>query len=81
MRRIALLAAPLGVVASLITIGSASTHFWASLYPLPTVVGLAVLLFVAYTQLWIAKRRPSTADQQRLDRLLSALAERAGVSV
>jgi hypothetical protein len=77
VRRIAPLAAPLGVVASLITIGSASTHFWASLYPFPTVVGLAVLVSAAYTQLWLAKRKPSDADQQRLNRLLSALPREA----
>jgi hypothetical protein len=46
---------------------------WSRLYPLPLIVLLALALVAFWAYVWIERRRPSQADQLRLDHLLSVL--------
>jgi hypothetical protein len=69
--------AALGAVASVIAIVAVRKALWSWLYPLPLIVLLAVALIASCVYIWIERRRPSEADQLRLNRLLSALPREA----
>lgn len=66
-----------GAVAAVIAIVAARKTVWSWLYPLPLIVLLAAGLAASWAWVWIERRRPSNADQLRLNRLLSALPREA----
>jgi len=67
----------IGVLGSLIAIVSAPSAIWDWLYPVPLIAVLLAALVGSWIYIWAAQRKPSQADQQRLDRLLSALPREA----
>jgi hypothetical protein len=67
----------LGVVASLIAVVAARDAIWAWLYPVPLIAVLTTALGATWIYVGLERRKPSDADQRRLDRLLGALPREA----
>ena len=67
----------MGFVGAAVGIATAPASVWRWLYPLPLISVLAVLLALSLVYIGLAKRKPSLADQQRLDRVLSTLPREA----
>jgi hypothetical protein len=70
-------AGTVGAVAAVIEIVAHREALWSWLYPLSLIVLLTAGLVASWAYVWIERRRPSDADQLRLDRLLSALPREA----
>jgi hypothetical protein len=80
-RLISAFAAAVGIVGSIVGILLAPRTFWEGiwdrLYPIPLIVVLAVALVVSWVYFVIDKRRPSDADQRRLDTVFELLSRKA----
>jgi hypothetical protein len=71
------IAAAIAIAGSVVGIATAPASFWRSLYPAPVIALLTAALLGSWIYIWLEQRKPSEADQLRLDRLLSALPREA----